>query len=110
MSDNPEGVLAAMGERVEEVVDIMLGRRNAKRAEHYQAVFHGEGDEPTYHGEKVLADLARFCRANESTYHSDPRAHALLEGRREVFLRICEFLKIDQRVAADFIDVEVKDE
>jgi hypothetical protein len=36
----------------------------------------------------VLKDLARFCRANESCYHPDPRTHALLEGRREVWLRI----------------------
>lgn len=39
-------------------------------------------------GETVMADLARFCRAEESTYHADARAHALLEGRREVYLRI----------------------
>jgi hypothetical protein len=36
----------------------------------------------------VLVDLARFCRAHESCYNPDPRIHALLEGRREVWLRI----------------------
>jgi hypothetical protein len=40
-------------------------------------------------GEEVLRDLARFCRAHESTFHPDPRLHAVAEGRREVFLRIC---------------------
>lgn len=39
-------------------------------------------------GQNVLIDLARFCRANESCFHEDPRKHAVLEGRREVFLRI----------------------
>jgi hypothetical protein len=39
-------------------------------------------------GEAVLADLARFCRANESCFHADARLHAVLEGRREVWLRI----------------------
>lgn len=44
----------------------------------------------------VLQDLAKFCRAYESTFHSDPRAHAVLEGRREVWLRICHHLKMSQ--------------
>lgn len=36
----------------------------------------------------VLADLTRFCRGTESAFHPDPRVHAVLEGRREVLLRI----------------------
>ncbi len=43
----------------------------------------------------VLRDLAKFCRANESTHDADPRIHALLEGRREVWLRIAHHLKLD---------------
>lgn len=39
-------------------------------------------------GDLVLSDLGRFCRAKEPTWHQDPRVHALLEGRRETFLRI----------------------
>lgn len=45
-------------------------------------------------GEAVLRDLARFCRANETTFHADPRAHALAEGRREVWLRIQNHLQL----------------
>lgn len=46
----------------------------------------------------VLIDLARFCRANESTAafdrHGayDTHASARLDGRREVFLRIMQHL------------------
>lgn len=40
----------------------------------------------------VMEDLAVFCRANESTFSADPRVHALLEGRREVFLRIMDHI------------------
>lgn len=40
----------------------------------------------------VLENLARFCRADATTFHLDARAHALLEGRREVWLRIQEYL------------------
>ena len=43
-------------------------------------------------GEKLLDDLAKFCRANESTFHQDARVHAVLEGRREVWLRIRDHL------------------
>lgn len=40
----------------------------------------------------VLADLARFCRANETTFHQDQRMNDVLTGRRKVFLRIAEHL------------------
>jgi hypothetical protein len=39
----------------------------------------------------VLEDLAQFCRANQSCFDPDPRIHAVLEGRREVWLRIQEY-------------------
>ena len=54
----------------------------------YRATFKG----PL--AETVLADLARFCRAHQSTFLPDARAHAVLEGRREVFLRIQNHLKL----------------
>jgi hypothetical protein len=61
-----------------------LGRR--KRA--YRMVF----DSPV--GKTVLADLAQFCRANETTFRDDERQHALLEGRRETWLRIAHHLNL----------------
>lgn len=42
----------------------------------------------------VLKDLARFCRAHESTFHTDARAHAVAEGRREVWLRLQNHLNL----------------
>ncbi len=47
-------------------------------------------------GQTVLADLAKFCRANDSCYHNDARLHAVLEGRREVWLRIERHLRLNQ--------------
>lgn len=43
-------------------------------------------------GEKVLDDFDRFCRGSRSCFDPDPRVHAVLEGRREVWLRIREHL------------------
>lgn len=45
-------------------------------------------------GQAVLYDLAKFCRADETCFHEDPRLHAVLEGRREVFLRIQKHLNL----------------
>ena len=56
--------------------------------EAYTAVFTGP------HGERVAEDLARFCYADRSTFDADQRKHAFKEGRREVFLRIQEYLDL----------------
>ena len=58
--------------------------RHRKRS--YQLTFFSPA------GNDVLIDLAKFCRANETCFHEDPRLHAVLEGRREVWLRIQEHL------------------
>lgn len=42
----------------------------------------------------VMRDLADFCRADKTTFHEDARLHALLEGRREVWLRIMKYLNL----------------
>lgn len=47
-------------------------------------------------GQAVLADLAPFCRAAETCFHPDPRVHAVAEGRREVWLRIQQFLHLTE--------------
>lgn len=48
---------------------------------------------------KIVMDvLQRFCRWRTSTFHADPRLHAVAEGRREVLLLVdgyCE-LSIDE--------------
>lgn len=62
----------------------------ASRKGAYLAVFDPSGAQT----DKVLDDLAKFCRANKSTFHTDARAHALMEGRREVYLRIREHLDL----------------
>lgn len=50
---------------------------------------------------EVLNDLARFCRANESTAYFDGRTHAYdpymsakLDGRREVWLHIQQYIHL----------------
>jgi hypothetical protein len=57
----------------------------------YKAAFSGP------EGRKVLADLRRFCRATMPTADvNNVNATFLLEGRREVFLRILSHLNLDE--------------
>lgn len=70
-------------EWLEKIRIVLLERRYA-----YRATFKG----PL--AETVLKDLARFCRAHESTFNEDARAHAVAEGRREVWLRIQNHLQL----------------
>lgn len=70
-----------------EALDAALGFLR-RRAHAYRVTFTGPLAEET------LADLAKFCRATESTFHPDARAHAVAEGRREVWLRIQHHLKL----------------
>lgn len=62
----------------------------ARKTFAYNQVF----DRKNQYTREVLMDLARFCRAHDSTFNKDDRLHAALEGRREVYLRIQEFLNL----------------
>lgn len=58
------------------------------RGQSYRKTFSG------IYGERVLDDLAGFCRADTSTFHTDPRIEGVLQGRREVWLRISKHLNL----------------
>lgn len=80
-----------------EVARRLLGRRQA-----YRALFCGEDGNLSPYGQRVLEDLARFCRVTRSTAvvspvsrNIDPYAMAMAEGRREVYLRISEAINMD---------------
>ena len=68
------------------------------RGQAYRATFSGP------EGEKVLADLARFCRAHESTFNENPDVARQLDGRREVFLRIQHQLQLTDGQLWDLYD------
>jgi hypothetical protein len=60
------------------------------RGQSYRLVFKG------VHAQVVMTDLAKFCRANESTFHKDPRLEGVMQGRREVWLRIAAHLNMTE--------------
>lgn len=67
-------------------------------------------------GQSVLADLGRFCRAEEPCWSEDQRHHARLEGRREVWLRIQAELKLpvedllQRRVGDSYVVMKIEPE
>lgn len=71
----------------------LVWMRNRKRS--YQFAFQ------TPAGQEVLKDLAKFCRARETTFLPDGRAHCVLEGRREVWLRITNHLGLTEEQLMD---------
>lgn len=70
-------------ERTIAILDFLRGRKRD-----YQHTFMSPA------GQRTLQDLMVFCRANETTFHDDARKHAVLEGRREVYLRIQSHLNL----------------
>lgn len=72
-------------ERAGKLFDYLRQRRTA-----YKLTFAQDN----YAAQAVLIDLARFCRANETTFHEDPRISAVLQGRHEVWLRIANHLHL----------------
>lgn len=61
------------------------------RTQCYRRIFESED------GEYLLRDLAKFCRAHDSTFHENERAASRLDGRREVWLRIQHHLKLTEQ-------------
>ncbi len=43
----------------------------------------------------ALADLRVFCNGTKTNFNTDPLEMARMEGRREVFMRIMNFLNYD---------------
>lgn len=84
------------------MIDLLAKLRRRRYA--YRRMFLGDNG-LNADGQIVLADLAKFCRANNSTAivspvsrSVDPIAMAMAEGRREVWLRLMAHLHIDERV------------
>lgn len=59
----------------------------------------------------VLARLAEFCRANKTTHvEGDALGSAQLEGRRQVWLLIREYLDLTPEMVSEMIAAEKENE
>ena len=67
-----------------------IKRHFSKKAVAYNRVF----DPKQPFSSQVLVDLAKFCKAHDSTFNPDPHVQSMLEGRRQVWLHIMENLQL----------------
>lgn len=87
-------ILGALSERA---------RRLLNRRLSYREVFLTPGGELTTASAYVMRDLARYCgayrtsfRISQVTRSADPLAMAYAEGRRDVYLRLMQMLKLPE--------------
>jgi len=66
--------------------------------QHYRRTFNRPDDNS---GQRVLADLAKFCDVYGSPFRSDVREMDRMAGRREVFIRISQNLNLDEQELLD---------
>jgi hypothetical protein len=81
-----------------------LRRKAIERRNAWQRALLDDAGQPTVDAQIMLKDLAKFCRANRSTAvfsitrgTLDPLASAKADGRREVWLRVAEYLHLDDK-------------
>lgn len=74
---------ALMKEWLEKLRIALGARRHA-----YRTTFKGP------YADVVLKDIARFCRAHETTLNANEKLQDAFEGRRQVWLRIQEHLQL----------------
>ena len=61
----------------------------------YRITFNGNNEKMHEAATQVLADLKQYCGATKSNFSKEPLELARAEGRREVFLHIMDYMKLD---------------
>lgn len=70
-------------------------------------LFLGPDGKPHRAGRIVLRDLAQFCgAAGKTIFHANPQMLARREGRREVFVRICILLNLDEHEVRKLMELD----
>lgn len=73
----------------------------------YKGLFFGENGQLRQDGERVLADLRRFCHAGSATiFSTEALEMARREGRREVFVRLTNMLNLDEDQVSKLMEAE----
>ncbi|KTT68799.1 hypothetical protein NS319_12235 [Sphingomonas sanguinis] len=91
------------------LVVFLTGGREAWRRWLYRIVFT-EGGTRRMAARAVLADLRDFTFARSSAFDPDPIIMARRQGRRDVWLRIANYLNLDEAEVQQLIIMEQDDE
>lgn len=102
-SDPYDPQVAELRERkISEVTDAVETRKLAflegRRLAYVATLIHGNATPEQR--KRVVDDIKRFARGDNTVFHENDRIHALLTGRQEVFVRINDHLTmtLDQLV------------
>lgn len=71
----------------------------------YVRVFMSDGA-VRHHARAVLADLRDYCFATTSAFDPDPIIMARRQGRRDVWLRIQNYLNLDEQTVQLFMEID----
>lgn len=78
----------------------------ALRAWSYRVVFTADGTVLRRTAEHVLADLRDFSFARTSAFDPDPIIMARRQGRRDVWLRISNYLTLDEAAVQHIMEID----
>lgn len=88
-----------------QVAQNLLREKAVATSRHYKAMFAPDGG-LSRDGEIVLADLREFCRATTTAFHPDPYVAARNAGRRDVWLRLQNFLGLDETEVRKLMEID----
>ncbi|WEK43639.1 MAG: hypothetical protein P0Y64_02055 [Candidatus Sphingomonas colombiensis] len=105
----PAGIVDA-GRRVIGAIALLgvflLGGRQAWRRWLYRIAFTVDGETLRLAANHVLADLRDFSFARTSAFDPDPIIMARRQGRRDVWLRIANYLELDETAVQKLMEID----
>lgn len=72
----------------------------------YRTVFTADGETLRIAANHVLADLRDYSFARKSAFDPDPIIMARLQGRRDVWLRIANYLELDETAVQKLMEID----
>lgn len=72
----------------------------------YRIVFTVDGATLRLSANHVLADLREYCFARSSAFDPDPIIMARRQGRRDVWLRITNYLELDEATVQKLMEID----
>lgn len=72
----------------------------------WRRLFLGDGDQLRRSGEAALADLREFTGAQRTHFDRDPLVMARRAGRRDVWLRIINYLNLDEAQVQQLMEID----
>lgn len=78
----------------------------APRRSRWRWLFLNDDGELRRAGEAALAELRNYAGVNQSSFRTDPLLMARMEGRREVVMRIINYLNLDEAQVQILMEID----